>query len=83
MEVTNFLSLTGSLLNYTDEVWMYFKIRSNHKRIVQLTGKSDAEIEQQKDSPLKLKSTENWRKKGNVRISREVQIWLPLPLRNH
>jgi hypothetical protein len=53
---------------------MYFKIRSNHKRIVQLTGKSDAEIEQQKDSPLKLKSTENWRKKGNVRISREVQI---------
>ncbi|XP_028404992.1 uncharacterized protein LOC114527502 isoform X2 [Dendronephthya gigantea] len=42
----------------------YVWIRSNHQRIVQLTGKSEAEIEQQKDSPLKLKSTENWRKKG-------------------
>ena len=42
----------------------YVWIRSNHNRIVQLTGKNDAEIEQQKDSPLRLKSTENWKKKG-------------------
>lgn len=47
---------------------MYFKIRSNHNRIVQLTGQNDAEIEQQKDSPLKLKSTENWKKKGRPTV---------------
>lgn len=62
----------------------YVWLRSNHRRIVQLNGKTEAEIEQQKDSPLKLKSTENWKKKGTKLweiIAEVVQMCMyPLPL---
>lgn len=39
-------------------------MRSNHKRIVNFSRKSDKKIEQQKDNPLKLRSTEKGKEIG-------------------
>lgn len=41
---------------------MHLKVRSNHERLVSFC--KDGSKEQQKDSPLKLKSTAEWKQKG-------------------
>ena len=43
----------------------YVWVRSNHQRIVELSGEHDKD----KDNPLKLKSTQKWLKDGMITMS--------------
>ena len=43
----------------------YVWIRTNHERIVQFSNEDSSE---EKDYPLKLKTTSSWQEKGNIKI---------------
>ena len=45
------------------EVIIEMQVRSNHERLVAFGG--DSSKEKQKDSPLKLKSTAEWKQRGD------------------
>ena len=58
------LQLEGMKISITNIILINIdQVRSNHERLVAFCGSSSSK-EKQKDSPLKLKSTADWKQRG-------------------